>query len=163
MLFYATIFIVCLVLAGVILWVYRSSADTSKAIYNTIIPLSEAKNPADHVKDAKPQKAGTDTPQPWGRKTHQTPGNLARTHAAMPATDKPWGWPGSAQQRENKAPHCSLYEEKKAKSKSTHNPNVGWPYREEMSETGGRAYKVTRRASRPKKTNLKTVSKPWGW
>ena len=171
MLFYATIFIVSVVVAGGIVWFYHTSADTSKAIYNTIIPLSEAKNPADHAKDAKAQNAGMNTPQPWGQKTHQTPGNLARTHAAMPTTQTPWGWTGSEKRvgkkqahdgsRKSKAAHCSLYD--KSEPKSIRNQNVGWPYREDKTETTGRAYKVTRRAARPKKTNLASVEKPWGW
>lgn len=173
MLFYATIFIVSLVLAGGIVWFYRTSADTSKAIYDTVIPLSEIKHPADHAKRSAAQKAGVKTPQPWGQKAHQTPGNLARTHAAVPTTEIPWGWKGSEKQvgekrrhngsRKSKAAHCSLYEENKSKPKSLRNPNVGWPYRKEMTETNGRAYKVTRRAARPKRTNLKEVDKPWGW
>ncbi len=162
MLFYATIFIVSLVLAGGIVWFYRTSARTSKAIYNTIRPLSEVK-----------KTRGANTPQPWGQKAHQTPGNLAKTHAAMPAAQAPWGWSGSENQvrekrkksesRKRKAAHSSLHEENMSKPKSIRNQNVGWPYREEMTETNGRAYKVTRKPARPKRTNLKEVSKPWGW
>jgi hypothetical protein len=173
MLLYATIFIVSLVLAGGIVWFYRTSADTSKAIYNTVIPLSEVKHPADHAKRSAAQKAGVKTPQPWGQKAHQTPGNLARTHAALPTDQAPWGWPGSASQvgekrnkygaRKRKAAHCSLYEQNKSEPKSSRNPDVGWPYREEKTEANGNVYKVTRRAKRPERTNLKEVEKPWGW
>lgn len=173
MLFYVTIFIVCVVLAGAIIWFYRTSGDASKAIYDTIIPLSKIEHPTDNVKSAAATKAGTDTPEPWGQKSNQTPGNLARTHAAMPATQTPWGWAGSEKQvgekrtryksRKKKAAHCSLYEDNKSKPKSNRSQTVGWPYREEMTETKGRAYKVTRRTALPKRTNLKEINKPWGW
>lgn len=173
MLFYTTIFIVSLVLAVVVLWFFRTSTDTSKAIYNTVIPLSERKSPAGQVKGAKVQKTDVNKPEPWGQKVHQTPGNLARTHAAMPTKKAPWGWPGSENQvadkrkhvvsSKSKAAHCSLYEENKSEAKSIRNQNVGWPYREEMTESNGRAYKVTRKVARPKRTNLKEVGKPWGW
>jgi hypothetical protein len=29
--------------------------------------------------------------------------------------------------------------------------------------TGGKVYKITRKVPTLKKTNLKTLSKPWGW
>ena len=46
---------------------------------------------------------------------------------------------------------------------STRSQKPHRPYREEMTKTSGRVYKVTRKVSPLKKTNLKTISKPWGW
>jgi hypothetical protein len=129
MLFYLTMFIVSLILAIVILWFYRVSADTSKAIYTTIIPSRADESPSDHLNDTVAHKTRTDAESPLGMKSHQTPRNLARTHRA----------------------------------KSIEQTSRGWPYREDMMRTGGKVYKLTRKVSPPKKTNLKAIRKPWGW
>lgn len=169
MLFYAATFIACLILAGGIVCFYRISSGASKAIYNTITPLSETKHPADHVKGATAKKAGTATPERRGQKARQRPGKLARALAALPAAQTRWAWAGSGNQvgerhlHRSKAGHCSLYEDTKSKPKNIRSPNVGRPTREEKAQSFGNSYKVTRITPRPKKTNHKSGDKPWGW
>jgi hypothetical protein len=115
MLFYLWMFIVSLIVATVILWFYRASKDTSKAIYTSIIPTKV---------DERPQ------------------GREFRPHFAS---------------------HNSLNDAPSADSASIRSQKVGWPYREDMKRTGGKVYKATRKVPPPRKTNLKTLSKPWGW
>jgi hypothetical protein len=166
MLFYSTILIVSLIVAVVILWFYRTNKDTSQAIYNTIKPPAVDRSPNNHLKETTAPMA--DTPTPWGTKSHQAPRSLAQTHATRPLKQAPWGWPGHKQhqvreQHTHNASHSSLIDAPSADPVSIRSQKVGWPYREEMVKTGGKVYKKARKVSPPKKTNLKTISKPWGW
>jgi hypothetical protein len=165
MLFYSTIFIVSLIVAVVILWFYRVSADTSKAVYTTIIPSRVDESPSDHLNDTVAHKTRTDAESSLGVKSHHTPRNLARTHRAKSIEQTPWGWPGHKrpQVRTHFASHNSLNDAPSAESASIRSQNVGWPYREEKMRTGGKVYKLTRKARTLKKTNIKTLKKPWGW
>jgi hypothetical protein len=168
MLFYSTMFIVSLIVAVVILWFYRVSADTSKAIYTTIIPSRVDESPSDHLNETVAHKARTNAEIPRRKKSHQTPRNLARTHPAKPIVQPPWGWPGHKQhqvrkQRSDYARHNSLNDASSADSARIRSQKVGWPYREDMMKTGGKGYKIRRKVPPSKKTNLKTLSKPWGW
>jgi hypothetical protein len=165
MLFYSTMFIVSLIVAVVILWFYRVSADTSKAIYTTIIPSRVDESPSDHLNETVAHKTRTDAESPLGMKSHQTPRNLAQTHRAKSIAQTPWGWPGHKQhqvrkQRKHYARHNSLNDAPSADSASIQSQKVGWPYR---GETDGKVYKATRKVPPSKKINLKTLSKPWGW
>jgi len=171
MLFYSTILIVSLIVAVVILWFYRTTKDTSKAVYNTIKPPAVDHSPTNHLKETTAPMAVTDTPTPWGTKSHHTPRNLAQTHAAKPIEQAPWAWQGHKrhqvrEQRTHNARHSSLNDAPSADPASIRSQNVGWPYREDMMKTGGKGYKITRKVPLPKKTNLtnlSTLSKPWGW
>ena len=168
MFFYSTMFIVSLIVAVVILWFYRVSADTSKAIYTTIIPSRVDESPSDHLNDTVAHKTRTDAENPLGRKSHQTPRNLVRTHRAKSIEQTPWGWPGHKRPQDREfRPHFasnnSSNDAPSADPASIRSQKVGWPYREDMMRTGGRVYKITRKLPPPKKTNLKTLGKPWGW
>jgi hypothetical protein len=117
-------------------------------------------------KELRSPKGGIKSP--WGTKSHQTPRNLAQTHAAKPIEQTPWAWRGHKQhqvrkQRTHNARHSSLNDAPSADPASIRSQNVGWPYREDMMKTGGKGYKITRKVPPPKKTNLKTLNKPWGW
>lgn len=69
----------------------------------------------------------------------------------------------TSKQPTHNARHRSLNDAPSADPASIRSQNVGWPYREEKMRTGGKDYKTTRKVPRVKKTNLKTLSKPWGW
>jgi hypothetical protein len=168
MLFYSTMFIVSLIVATVILWFYRASKDTSNAIYTTLRPGRVDHSPSDPLNDTVAHKTRTDAESPLGMKSRQTPRNLARTHRAKSIEQTPWGWPGYSQrqvreQRTHNARHSSLNDAPSVDPASIRNQKVGWPYREDMMRTGGKVYKITRKVPTLKKTNLKTLSKPWGW
>ena len=168
MLFYSTMFIVSLILAVVILWFYRASKSTSKAIYTTIIPGRADHSPSDPLNDTVAHETPTNAESPLGRKSHQTPRNLAQAHRAKSIEQTPWGWPGHKRPKDREfRPHFasnnSSNDAPSADPASIRSQKVGWPYREDIMRTGGKAYKATRKVPPPEKTNLKNLSKPWGW
>jgi hypothetical protein len=168
MLFYSTILIVCLIVVVVILWFYRTTKHTGKAIYNTIKPPAVDRSPNNHLKETTAPMAVTDTPTPRGTKSQQARRKLAQTYTTRPLEQAPWGWPGHKQhkvrqQRTHDARHSSLNGAPSADPASIRSQKVGWPYREDMIITGGKVYKKARKVPPPKKTILKTISKPWGW
>ena len=158
MFFYTALFVASLIAAFIIIWLYRSIADAGKAVYQAMLPSS--RNAAtSHLDGLSVNTSVNDTPTPWGWKSHQTPANLAKKHAALPTEKSPWGWKGSQRGANEKRPLNGRTASQPATRK---NQNVGWPYREEKSEFAGKAYKVTRKVA-PKKTNLSSTDKPWGW
>ena len=168
MLFYSTMFIVSLILAVVILWFYRASRDTSKAIYTNIMPGRVDHSPSDPLNDTVAHKARTDAESPLERKNHQTPRNLVQTHRAKSIEQTPWGWPGHNRHqvrefRTHFASNNSLNDAPSVDPASIRGQKVGWPYRKDMMRTGGKVYKITRKVPPTEKTNLRTLSKPWGW
>lgn len=168
MLLYLTLLIIALALAVGIIWFYRATTDTSKAIYTTILPDNLESRPADHLKQAAGQESSRVVKDPWGQKQHATPANVAKTNAAVPAEKTPWGWPNDGQHANSphSTRHCSLYESPVTDPARIREQNVGWPYREDIPDRAGTAYKVSRKKTRAKKktnADLKTVSKPWGW
>ena len=172
MLLYSTLLIIALALAVGIIWVYRTTSDTSKAIYTTILPDTLDSKPTDHLKQSEGQKPNSVVKDPWGQKQHATPATVAKSNAAVPDSKTPWGWPGSEHHAHAQAHgqgntrHCSLYESPATDPAGIREQNVGWPYREDIADSSGAAYKVSRKKARvKKKTNAepKVISKPWGW
>lgn len=163
MLFYTSLLVACLVGAVVIVWLYRRIAYDAGSVYKTVHPIFQP-DPADHVADGASRTAAVGTDTPWGWNNHATPSNLAKTHAAKPTEQKPWGWKGREQAVREQHPHHGSYT---APAHANANPNpgkpgAGWPYREEKQEFAGKAYKVTRKA-KPSTTKLGADGKPWGW
>ena len=168
MLFYSTMFIVSLILAVVILWFYRASRDTSKAIYTTIRPGRVDHSPSDPLNDTVAHKTLTNAESPLGMKSHQAARNLGQTHRARSIVQTPWGWPGHKRPRVGEfrthlASNNSSNDAPSADPASIRSQKVGWPYREDMMKTGGKVYKTTRKVPPPRKATPKTISKPWGW
>ena len=175
MFFYTTLFIASLIVALVIVWLYNAVADVAKQVYRAMLP-SAKNNLTDHVKDVPMRTSINDTPTPWGWNGHGTPKHAAKTHAAkpeMPSAATPWGWAGNDREiREHGSAHAfpngskteTAFKSYANKLKPAQKPKekVGWPYREEKFEFAGKSYKVTRKA-RPRRTNLSTAGKPWGW
>ena len=172
MFFYALLFLASVVAALVILRLYNSIVSIGKTIYTAFLPSTKDRI-TDHLEDVPLLTTINETRTPWGWKNHSTPSTLARTHPAQADKQTPWGWPGNAKKiREHKPanqssdrPDLNTYLKHQransqvvAEKKST----VGWPYREETFEFAGKDYKVTRKV-KPKKTNLSTTGKPWGW
>jgi hypothetical protein len=69
----------------------------------------------------------------------------------------------TSKQSTHNATQSSLNDAPSADPASIRSQNVGWPYREEKMRTGGKVYKTTRKVPTVKKTDLKTLNKPWGW
>jgi len=158
MFFYTALFVASVVAAIVIIWLYRSIADAGKAVYQAMLPSSKHAATS-HLESQTMRTTVNGTPTPWGWKSHETPANLAKTHAALPTEKSPWGWKGNQRRVSEHRPHHGHTASQPASRKTQ---NVGWPYREEKTEIGGKAYKV-RRTVRLKRTNLASTSKPWGW
>jgi hypothetical protein len=168
MLIYSTIIIVGFIVASVILWLYRASKDTSKAIYTTLKPGKVDHSPSDPLNDTVAHKTRTDAESPLGMKSRQTPRNLTQSHRPKSLEQTPWGWPGHKRPqvrelRTHFASHNSLNDAPSADPASIRSQKVGWPYRDDMMKTGGKVYKATRKVPPPRKATPKTISKPWGW
>ncbi len=149
MLFYASLFVFCLVLSAVVLWFSRSLSKFARTIYRSIRPATNNRT----------------RQQEW----------VNSGHSQDPAT-APGGWsasPGRAGERANPAAQSwarRTTSNEMAKFVRNNSPKPGvsnqaqpsdWPYRVESFEIGGR-YKVVNERKR-KKSNLRKVPKPWGW
>ena len=168
MFFYASLFVATLILAAVVLWLYRAVVGAGKAVYQAILPSSKSGS-ADHLAREAVRTTVNETRTPWGWGEHAKPAHAARTakNAAAPvgkSDNVPWGWPGSEKKGHDYKPGMS--HARRAGADSTAKPaakgQIGWPYREDKFEFAGKAYKVTRKVA-PKKTNLASTGKPWGW
>ncbi len=143
MFFYTSLFVGSLIAAFLILYLYNALIHVGKTAYRAWFENSED-HLTGHLDEAK---YGT---TPWGWKSHATPGTSARTHPAA-ATPNAAGFDDFLNSNLGASG-----------SQATQKSTASWPYREEKSETSGKAYKVSRKA-RPPRTNLKETAKPWGW
>jgi len=163
MLFYASLFVATLIVAAVVLWLYRALVGAGQAVYQAILPSSRS-GITDHLAKEARRTSINDTPTPWGWGDKAKPSQAARTAKIAKADTVPWGWPGNHQkpgQHKAGAAHARHNHEGPV-AKPEAKGQIGWPYREDKFEFAGKAYKVTRKAT-PKKTNLSTTGKPWGW
>ena len=142
MFFYASLFFACMIAALVILWAYHVIADAGSAFLRTMLP-SNKKGPASHLSVQTVPKTINGTPTPWGWRHHDTPANMAKTHAAMPTGEQLDGFIDTESEKLGK-------------------PGAGWVQRHEISGLGGKAYKVTRQISATE-SGREAVDRPWGW
>ena len=170
MFFYTALFVASVIAAIVILYLYNALKDVGTAVYRAFLPSSKD-NLARHINDTPYHATINDTPTPWGwdgQNAAAAENPLRTIVPASPNDDTPWGWKGNDQEiREHgrKPTTRNAFLNKttgERASKTSKQSAVGWPYREEKLELAGTAYKVSRKAT-PRKTNLKTTSKPWGW
>lgn len=172
MFFYTFLLIGCVIAALVILQLYNAVVSVGKTVYTAILPSSKD-GITNHVEEVIINTTINETRTPWGWKDHSTPSTLARTHPAPTDEQTPWGWPGNgnkirertpAKQPSSGADLNAYISSKRAQPKpeEKQQPTVGWPYREEKFEFAGKDYKVTHKV-KPKRTNLETTGKPWGW
>ena len=173
---YAALFIAAVIMATVVLWLYRAVVGAGKAVYQAILPSSktEADDPTHHVEDERLALTVNDTRTPWGWREHSTPARAARAAEIATVHAVPWGWPGNDREIRNHEPTLLLASHSLTDSESPvqavteaepedrPNENVGWPYREEKFDFAGKAYKVVRKESL-EITNLSTTDTPWGW
>ncbi len=165
MFFYSALIVASVIVALVVLWLGHAIADAGKVLYQSILPSSKSSTTRHLDKERRVASSINGTPTPWGWKSGATPAREAHAHPARPSKQAPWGWPGNEKEvREHgtSAAYNSHLEEAKIQSNETQRPHVGWPYREEKFEMSGKTYKVSRKV-RPKRTNLATTGKPWGW
>ena len=140
MLFYTSLFIASIFVALVVLWAYHALADAGHAVLRSVLPKTR-KGPTSHLSSQFMPKTINGTQTPWGWKSHDTPAKMARKHAAMPLN----------------------YQAATNTAKEMYKPkNAAWVHREERSELGGTAYKVTRK-NEAVAEGLKTSDRPWNW
>ena len=170
MLFYASLFLFCIAVSAIALWIYRSVYETGKAAYRAIFPSHRKQ-----YKEAKPadmHATVNDTPTPWGWSSDRGPRRAipAAPAARSQAAPAPWGWKGNSRNTE-KSGHslrsdvgevASSFKKMVGGDGNKGDKHIGWPYREEKFDFAGREYKVTRKR-KVRKSNVDKVSKPWGW
>jgi hypothetical protein len=168
MLTYTTLFIVCMVVAVVALVLYRV-VTSSRSILSSKEPVSMISSSPGakkhHGVDPVPA-----TPAYSGPNRRAAPASFAGLTPAAPTGGESveWGWKDNRNQVREQHPHhssepdarhCSLYDvDPTAPAKKNHS----WPHREDKFETGGTAYKVTRRVSKRAPVDEES-GKPWGW
>jgi hypothetical protein len=167
MFFYTALFIASVIVAFVLLYLYRSLWEVASTIYKVFLPSAKT----NHPRQAEDENLATSinrTPTPWGWDGRATSENANRPQAARQSGQTPWGWPGNDHEIRERSPGNrllnslhSLHDDVSATG-ADRNPTVGWPYREEEFEFAGKTYKITRKAT-PERSNLKTTGKPWGW
>lgn len=153
MLFYTAIFIVCLIAAIIIPWLYRLISGAGKVVQQTVLP--RAKNgPTNHVETNQVSLSNTDTSSPWDLVSHHAPRALARVRARQAEAEHAIGESNSYYGPRNvySAPLCT----------ETDMPSAGWIQREDRPTPNGASYKVTRRV-RTREQNPKAVRKPSNW
>lgn len=173
MFFYTSLFIASVIVALIILYLYNALMEVGKAVYRAILPSSKD-NLTKHIDETRYNSTINDTPTPWGWQPHATPASAAKTVPAMPSDNTPWGWKGNDNEIREHGPKSATkkvtrdaasgldaFIKKNVNERGTKSA-VGWPYREEKFEFAGKSYKVSRKAT-PKRTNLSTTGKPWGW
>ena len=141
MLFYTSLMIASLFAALVLLWAFHLIRNASQAVLKSMTPDS-IKGPTGHLGTVGKSKRKSGPIAPWGWKNHNTPQNMAKTHAAKPLMrDNPYAV---------------------KKTDSSHLPQAGWVHREDKSELGGNSYKVSRKVN-DMAAGFKTADRPWGW
>lgn len=173
MLTYATILIASLIVALVVLFFYKIVSDSSRSIFRSKQPIALTESTANHPIDKTAHNTVTSASVPPGGKARVTPPpKINQIYPAMPTETIDWGWQGSGNKLREQNPqhgasagnvaHCSLYDVSTAEPTVNSNQQTGWPHREDKIESGGKAYKVTRKVV-SKHANPETTGKPWGW
>lgn len=85
MFFYASIFIVSLISALIVLWLYKLATGL---VYRTVLPGFKSGIARPGKKNLRTR--GASARVPWGWKSTQT-----RTHPTASVAKAPWGWPGN--------------------------------------------------------------------
>jgi hypothetical protein len=141
MFFYTSLIIASLFAALVLLWTFNAIRNASQAVFKSMTP-DNIKGPTGHLGTAGKRKRKSGPKAPWGWKSHNTPQNMAKTHAAKPLMrDNPYAV---------------------KKTDSSRLPQAGWVHREDKSELGGNSYKVSRKVS-DTAAGFKDADRPWGW
>lgn len=178
MFLYTALFVASVVMALGVLWLYRLLFETGRQIYRSILPgKKSAVN--DHVEDADLPTTINGTLTPWGWDRKPAPARVENSSTPLPKNPVsanypiPWGWKGNKHKvAEYQLKEGIFLKPVTATARVLNGDNSGpiessdlhplWPNREDDFEFAGSSYKVTRKV-KPKKSNLKNVSKPWGW
>jgi len=178
---YTSLFLVSLLVAIVARVMFKKAQDASGSVYNTKLPNAELAHLETQTKHQAKTDDGVDTAYPTDLRGRGTYAYLTGDEASdqadgidfQIAEDTPHEWPESvhAVPVNHASPakasgHCSLYELDPTEAEAVEEPAAAWPVREDRVETGGKAYKVTRKPTPKVATegmSLETDGKPWGW
>ena len=142
MFFYVSLFVACVILAFLALYLYNALADVGKVIYKAFLPSSKG-SPTSHLGKVRSRSSINDTQTPWGWKGGDNETRAHRTKTAAP--DGASGLDGFLDKHTNET------------------SSVGWPYREEKTGFAGKTYKVTRKTASKKSRPGSNSKQPWGW
>lgn len=164
---YTSIFLVCLLVAFIARRFYLSLSEKSGSVYNTKLPNAELAHVKRSAKREPKADEGINSAYPTDLRNRGTYAYLGDSQDERVAEEAPHEWPQSVHSvpvdHSKKADnHCSLYQDTIEEPVSVEQPKAAWPQREDKLETGGKAYKVTRKVAADN-VNLDTDAKPWGW
>lgn len=176
MLFYASLFLFCVAVSCVSLWMYRSLNSVGKAVYRVLLPSSKS-NENNQAGEREGALTTNEARVPWGWSRETAPRRrkpLSKVKAARQAPTVPWGWPGnqrnerSADDRANRLVQAmrrrdGVESETSPQPTKEDEPRVGWPYRDEAFEFAGKQYKVVHASGPVGNTNMGGMARPWGW
>ena len=164
---YTFIFVACILLAVVAVYLYKAMSKVGKSVSRIKLSNLRAADPTRHLVAEPVRIAVSDTQSPWGRESRQTPENLAKTNAARPFEQSPWSNLGNgmqfAQHRRRKSPgQWAPYDTGDTESVHKRGQGSTWLHREDRFESNGKSYKVSRKL-RPRIAPPKPLSKPSNW
>ena len=168
---YTSIFLICLLVAVVARVVYKSMAEQTGSVYNTKLPNAELVRVDTPVKRKPVVHEGVDTAYPTDLRNRGTYAYMADPQDSQIAEEAPHEWPEPvhAVPVDHSKPvgsNCSLYKPDSAEPETVEEPVAAWPHRKEQVETGGKAYKVSRKVTGKVATDnasFDAEAKPWGW
>jgi len=168
MLFYTVLFVICMMLAAVIVYMKKAIVGGSTRFHKVGRFRSKEKFTA-AIDGRAFATMKNSTLTPWGWRTREKPSQTARLIAARPTptSGAPWGWPGNnskirKHQPQTPGKHTRTQAGQVAKQIQSKKPAVGSPYRNGNNEFVGRTYKVTRKTGF-RVTSGGRLDKPWGW
>lgn len=138
MFFYVSLFVACVFLAFVVIYIINALTAVGSGLYRAFLP------------SAKKGTAGRHE-----RVYSRTTRNSAQT---------PWGWKGNNNViREHGSRHATAYAtsglDDLIRDHGSRSSSAGWPHREEKADLTGKSYKVSRQSGASRSGR----SKPWGW
>lgn len=190
MVFYVSLFVVCMIMAGITVWMVRSLTRVGKAYYQAILPSAREHHQTETPETIHMSAEIETMSAPWGwaptRKRRQ---NAPVRQPAPRSGPVPWGWPGNPKQAVNGEGHGTgrhfrgeadklrndwlrtlgpgraATASENSNSRNATKPKkvagLGWPKREGGFEFGGEIHHY-QVIDRPRPTRGRLV-KPWGW
>ena len=141
MVFYISLFVVCVIGAFGVVYLYNAIASVGKAFYRGLLPSSK----------------------------NEVTGHRSRTryYSTRNDTPSPWGWKGNGNKFREQRPKAATVNGNSGLNAFIHGQGkqsalIGRPYLQEKTEFAGTAYKVSRKTVSTS-TNRESIDKPWGW
>ena len=163
MLFYATLTVLCIVAAAVILWLFRTTSNAGKNAYRTLSPAARKRG---DIRYAHLNSTLAETPSPWGWGQRRSRADQIRSfgrsdghHHAQPMargrTGDPRAYQAATQSTRNVLTGYDLTKKNPVTDTSS------WPYRDDGFASSN-SQKRTVTLSGGARTG-KGSKKPWGW